>query len=106
MTFHVEHIIPNARGGLDEYTNYALSCVSCNGHKSDSPSALDPKTGAEILLFHPRLDRWKHHFQFEKEALVICGISAKGRATVAKLQMNQRKQIEARELWVKLEIYP
>jgi hypothetical protein len=59
-----------------------------------------------VALFHPRLDRWHHHFRFVRESLEIQGVTPKGLATVDRLKMNERKQIEARQLWVELEIYP
>jgi 5-methylcytosine-specific restriction endonuclease McrA len=33
--FEVEHVVPSARGGLDEDANRALACRSCNLRKSD-----------------------------------------------------------------------
>jgi 5-methylcytosine-specific restriction endonuclease McrA len=34
-TFHVEHIMPRARGGLTQLDNLAWACPSCNLHKSN-----------------------------------------------------------------------
>ncbi len=106
VTFHVEHIIPVIRGGIDNRANLALSCVTCNGHKSDHITAVDPQTKAKIGIFHPRLDQWARHFSFSRNTLRLEGITAKGRATVVRLKLNERKQIEARALWVELGIYP
>ena len=106
VTFHIEHLTPKTRGGADEWANYALSCVACNGHKSDHTTGIDPATDREVPLFHPRRDRWERHFRLTPENLTIRGVTPKGRATVARLQMNERRQIDARELWVELEIYP
>ena len=104
--YHVEHIIPRARGGPDDPANYALSCITCNGHKSDHITGLEPGTSGPIPLFHPRRDRWTQHFRFFPEDLEVRGLTAQGRATVARLQMNEPRQIEARRLWIELEIYP
>ncbi|MEO7319658.1 MAG: HNH endonuclease, partial [Chthoniobacteraceae bacterium] len=106
VAYHVEHIVPKVRGGADTPANYALACVTCNGHKSDHITGTDPRTSGEVALFNPRRDRWERHFRFSPGTLEIHGITAKGRATVARLQMNERKQIEARTLWVQLEIFP
>jgi hypothetical protein len=106
VTFHIEHIQPRAHGGEDGPLNYALSCITCNGHKSDNTTGIDPVGGEEVPLFHPRRDKWKRHFRFTKKGLEIHGVTPKGRATVSRLQMNERQQIEARRLWVELEIYP
>ncbi len=105
-TYHIEHIIPSSKDGADELSNYALCCVTCNGHKSDHTTGIDPATGRDIRLFHPRRDRWDRHFRFSPQTLELMGITPKGRATVARLQMNERKQIEARALWLELDLYP
>ncbi len=105
-TYHVEHVVPSGSGGPDELANYALCCVTCNGHKSAHTTGIDPATGIERSLFHPRRDRWESHFRFVPKLLKIEGVTAKGRATIARLQMNERKQIEARALWVELDLFP
>ena len=104
--YHVEHIIPRALGGADDAANYALACITCNGHKAAHLTGIDPETSGEISLFDPRRDRWEKHFRFVATALEVRGLTPKGRATVARLQMNEPRQIEARRLWVELEIYP
>lgn len=40
----VDHIVPTARGGTDDLSNLALSCVSCNSIKRR-------KTGHEFVLW-------------------------------------------------------
>jgi hypothetical protein len=106
VTFHIEHIIPRTRGGEDSRANYALSCITCNAHKADCVTGTDPHTRAELPLFHPRREKWESHFRFVSASLEVRGITPTGRATVARLQMNERKQIESRKLWVELDIYP
>jgi hypothetical protein len=106
MTFHIERIVPRRYGGADNLANYALACVTCNGHKSDHITGADPLTEAQVSLFHPRRDKWARHFRFVPASLEIRGITPVGRATVARLAMNESKQIQARELWVELGIYP
>lgn len=60
-TFHLEHIIPRAKGGPDSLPNLALSCFWCNSKKSDRTEAVDPQTGAKAPLFHPRKQKWSSH---------------------------------------------
>lgn len=105
-TYHIEHIIPSARDGPEDPSNYALCCITCNGHKASHFTGLDAETGTEVPLFNPRRDRWARHFRFSPQSLEITGITPKGRATVARLQMNERKQIAARSLWVELDLFP
>ena len=105
-TFHIEHIIPTSRGGRDDQTNYALSCMTCNGHKADNITGIDSETGEKVPLFHPRRDKWERHFRFVPKNFQIKGITPKGRATVTRLLMDEKKQTDARELWIELGIYP
>lgn len=34
--YHVDHVIPKARGGTDDFANLALACPTCNIRKSAS----------------------------------------------------------------------
>ncbi len=103
--FHIEHIQPRARGGDDTPANYALACMPCNRAKSDHLTGIDLKTGQDERLFHPRKDRWTEHFRVSGKTQ-IKGKTAVGRATENRLQLNQRRQLEARRLWVELNLYP
>ena len=60
--FSVEHILPRSRGGITDPTNLALACQGCNNHKYIHVSAVDPVSGAEAPLYHPRQDIWSQHF--------------------------------------------
>src|SRR5215469_4698136 len=52
-TFHVEHIIPQSKGGHSVLEDLALACPGCNLHKADRTTAVDPATGEQVPLFHP-----------------------------------------------------
>ena len=104
--FHLEHIRPRAKGGSNALTNYALSCASCNQFKSDHTTGTDPRTRRTERLFNPRLDNWSEHFVFSRNKLRIRGKTPIGRATENRLQLNNKRQIEARALWVQLKLYP
>jgi hypothetical protein len=103
--FHIEHIRPRKRGGRDDVSNFALCCMPCNRAKWHHATGVDPQTGKEQRLFNPRKDNWARHFQIEKR-LYIRGKTPVGRATESCLEMNQRRQLEARQLWIELGIYP
>ena len=106
-TFHVEHIIPSSRGGLDTHSNAALSCWSCNSAKGNHLTGTDPETGREEPLFHPRQQRWEDHFEHSVDLFHILGRTPIGRATVARLRMNDpRFQPRARELWLRANRWP
>lgn len=104
--FEVEHVLPLVRGGLDEESNWDLSCRSCNLHKSNHTEGFDPETRMPARLFHPRQERWNDHFRVEAAGGRILGVTAVGRATVNCLQMNSPAQLAARGQWMRLRLFP
>ena len=104
--FEVEHIVPPVHGGGDDATNWALSCRSCNLHKSAHLQGTDAETQTTARLFQPRMDRWAEHFRVESATGAFIGLTAVGRATVARLQMNTPAQLAARRQWIRLRLFP
>jgi len=104
--FHVEHIMPRSRGGQTVENNLALSCPNCNLHKSARITAVDPETGVEVPLFHPRTHAWQEHFALSADHAHIIGITPIGRATVAALRFNHPEHVDTRHLWVTGGWYP
>ena len=104
--FEVEHVVPVSRGGDDEETNWALACRACNLHKSAHVMAVDPETGAEADLFHPRRNRWDEHFRLDIRDGRIEGLTPVGRAAVARMSMNSDPQLVARRQWIRLGLFP
>ncbi len=94
-TFHIDHIIPLASDGKTTADNLALACVSCSLRKSARAMAVDPQTGDEVALFHPRRDQWEKHFYWEGAQLH--GITATARATNAALDLNRSLILVIRE---------
>jgi hypothetical protein len=89
-TFHVEHVRPRSRGGSSDIDNLAWCCPGCNLHKADRVEAHDPETGADVPLFHPRLDDWPEHFLWQGRLLI--GRTPTGRATIAALDLNHARR--------------
>jgi hypothetical protein len=106
LPFEVEHIIPTALKGTDTDANWALACRSCNLRKATHVSGADPQSQAVVRLFHPREERWEAHFSANVESGEIGGLTAIGRATVARLGMNSEMQIAARRQWIRLGLFP
>jgi len=104
--FEVEHILPLYRGGNNQMSNFALACRSCNLRKGTNISGLDSTSNTEVSLFHPRQDRWDEHFQVETESGAIVGLTPTGRVTVGSLEMNSPAQLIARQLWIRLDLFP
>ena len=85
-TFHIDHVTPRAADGPTTSENLALACVSCSLRKWAKQTAVDPHTGEEVPLFHPRTDVWAEHFRWDGAILVP--LTPTGRATAASLDMN------------------
>ncbi len=104
--FEVEHIIPLLHYGADTAQNWALACRACNVRKGAHVEHVDPVSHAVIRLYHPRQDPWNEHFSVDVNTGVIEGRTATGRATVARLEMNNPAQCGARQLWIRLGMFP
>lgn len=103
-TFHVEHVLPRAKGGQSVIANLVLACPGCNLCKADRTTATDPQTGASTTLFHPRQHTWTDHFQFDGDS--IRGLTVMGRATVAALDLNHPRRRSIRIAEGRLGLFP
>ena len=103
-TFHVEHIIPESRGGPSTVDNLAWCCPSCNLHKSDRSVAIDPDTNQLAPLFHPRQDDWNEHFAWLDYRQI--GRTASGRATIAALKLNSDRRLLIRRAEEQFKLFP
>lgn len=103
-TFHVDHVLPRAAGGVTSFENLALACVSCSLRKGARTTAIDPDMGNATQLFHPRLHTWSDHFVADASGAIV-GLTAIGRGTVVLLSMNRvlavaiRREERARARW-------
>lgn len=104
--FEVEHIIPLSRQGSDDEGNLALACRSCNLRKSNRISGLSTQSNVEERFFHPREDQWNEHFQINTESGAVVGTTSIGEVTVKYLEMNSSAQVAARQLWIRLNLFP
>lgn len=106
VTFEIEHIVPSSAGGHTAFENLCLACPTCNRHKADRTSAIDPVTGEVVNLFHPHQDNWRDHFAWSADGSEIVPLTASGRATVHALRMNRPQLTRTRRLWVALHEHP
>jgi len=104
--FEVEHIIPISRQGANNKANLALACRSCNLRKGTRISGSLPDSNTEVRLFHPRENQWSEHFQVDVESGKIRGMTPVGEVTVEYLAMNSPAQVAARQLWIRLGLFP
>src|SRR5438105_2361672 len=100
LEFEVDHVVPQAGGGSDDFANLALACHSCNLRKGTAHRARDPETGHIVPLFNPRTDEWGEHFDVDLDIFSIEGLTAKGRASARRLGLNRKVQVDARRLWI------
>jgi hypothetical protein len=103
QAMHVEHINPD---GGDDLDNLCLSCPTCNLSKAKVTSAADPETGETTALFNPRQQAWSEHFMWIENGKVVQGLTATGRATLARMRMNLPRLIEAHSIWVYSRDHP
>ena len=93
--FHVEHFVPQSKGGSDDLDNLAWACGACNLSKSNRTRVVDPETGQEVPLFNPRNDCWEDHFALDGYRLI--GLSPVGRALIAGLDLNDPQRLFIRQ---------
>ncbi|MBT9315288.1 HNH endonuclease [Leptothoe spongobia] len=104
--FEVEHIIPLSRQGTNDVQNLALACRSCNLRKGNRVSGHQPDSDLEVPFFHPRRNEWSNHFQIDADSGNIIGLTSTGQVTVTSLEMNSPPQVTARQLWIRLGLFP
>lgn len=85
----IDHFLAEVLGGPTTERNLWMACGHCNLIKGDRVTAHDPLTEEFVLLFNPRLQRWRDHFQWTDDGVRILGLTPIGRATVEALQLNR-----------------
>ncbi|MFM9965311.1 MAG: HNH endonuclease [Planctomycetaceae bacterium] len=97
--FEADHIIPRSCGGTTTPSNIAYACPLCNGRKRNYQDGRDPQTGKMVTLFNPRRDVWHDHFEWSVDArFMLIGKTPCGRATIARLAMNDTEMLRLRSL--------
>jgi HNH endonuclease len=97
VRFTVDHVMPLSLGGMDDLENLALACFHCNRRKTNRLTAIDLQSNEETPLFNPRFQVWPEHFVWSTDGLLILGLTAIGRATIATLALNRERVINIRE---------
>ncbi|HEY9655455.1 MAG TPA: HNH endonuclease signature motif containing protein [Crinalium sp.] len=104
--FEVEHIIPLSRQGPNDAANLALACRSCNLRKGNRTSGIASDANVDVRFFHPRDEQWDEHFQISTDTGEIVGKTSIGKVTLEYLAMNSLTQVAARQLWIRLGLFP
>ena len=103
-TFHIEHVIPQSKGGESTLENLVLACPGCNLRKADKTTAVDSLNGEQVPLFHPLRQQWSEHFRWKGYEME--GRTAVGRATVAILDLNHFRRQRIRQVEETFGLYP
>lgn len=97
----IDHIQPEATGGLTVEGNLWAICSACNRKKGAHERALDSLTGVAVRLFNPRTDNWHHHFRWDAYGTRIEPLTAVGRVTATILDLNSIRRVRSREYWIR-----
>ncbi len=102
----VDHILPQTQDGTTDFENLCFCCRRCNEFKGGRMTASDTLTGETVVLYHPRRQIWREHFEWDESGTRILGITPTGRATVIALQLNNAVIVTARQRWVNVGWHP
>jgi len=92
--FQIDHIIARQHRGKTAFSNLALACLHCNGHKGPNLTGIDPLTRKLTRLFDPRRHKWERHFCWRGSLLQ--GMTPVGRTTIVVLDLNGPEILEFR----------
>lgn len=102
----IDHIQPVAKGGSDDLENLCLACELCNQFKWTKTHGIDPETGQQTALFHPRQHIWSEHFTWQLGGEEIGGLTACGHATIRALSLNNELAKVVRRHWIQAGWHP
>lgn len=102
--FEVDHVVPEKMDGPTVAENLALACFKDNNHKGPNIAGIDPVTGEKEFLFDPRSDIWSEHFWWD--GAILDAHTARGRTTIALLQMNEPHRVAHRRQLIREGVFP
>jgi hypothetical protein len=102
--FQVDHIIAEKHDGPTSLDNLAWTCLDCNSFKGPNLAGYDHDEKQTIRLFHPRLDEWSDHFEWEGPTLRAK--TAIGKVTIAVLRINLDYRVAVRNSLIREEEFP
>ena len=94
VPFEVDHVIARKHGGGDDPQNTCLACFYCNSYKGPNIAGIDHESGAVVRLF----TRGGIAGPVTSAGTARCssGRPARGRATIAVLQINEPRFVAVR----------
>jgi len=106
MQMHMEHILPQSKGGTSDEENLCYSCPWCNVYKGAKTHGVDSVTNTVVPLYNPREQIWDEHFYWSEDGRSIIGKTPTGRVTIHILKMNNPDALYARQHWVDAGWHP
>jgi len=88
------------------FENLCFCCRRCNEFKGNKTKSQDPLTGENLPLYNPRQQKWGEHFEWDETGTFIIGLTAIGRCTIVRLNMNDTIMVSARRRWVSVGWHP
>ncbi|MCU0497318.1 MAG: HNH endonuclease [Anaerolineae bacterium] len=100
----IDHIIPEKHRGETVESNLCLACFDCNRFKGSDFASFDPLNKQVTLLYHPRKDVWKDHFELNGPTIIPR--TAVGRVTIFVLKLNLSHRLFERQALIEVGRYP
>jgi hypothetical protein len=104
LPHEADHIRSQKHKGPTTLTNLCWSCALCNSFKGSDASAYPPGSDQLVRLFHPRLDEWNEHFEWDGP--LLRGKTDIGLATIELLKINTESRVAHRRMLVEVGLFP
>ena len=104
LPHEADHIRAQKHSGPTTLTNLCWACALCNSHKGSDASAFVPNTDKLVRLFHPRVDDWSDHFEWDGP--MLRGKTKIAQATVELLKINSDSRVTHRQLLMEAGLFP
>lgn len=69
-------------------------------------TTVDPTTGDDAVLYHPRRQAWREHFAWSLDGQTVLGKTPTGRATVERLRLNRPGVVNLRRALAAIGEHP
>ena len=104
LPFEVDHVIATQHHGETTAENLCVACFGCNRRKGPNLVGRIELTGALVRLFHPRLDDWATHFEWQGP--ILRGKTLVGQVTIDVLAINLPRRVDHRAALIAEGVFP
>ena len=94
--------------GAAQATLRTTPCRAATATSANKPQPKPPFPATEqiVPLFHPRAEVWTEHLAWSSDYRLMLGLTATGRAIIARLQTNHSGVVRQREVLHQLGLHP